>query len=115
MTTYETVLAGREEIAASTMAFHFRKPAGFSFRPGQAIDLILDSPAMEESGRHTFSLVSAPSEPELTIATRMRDSAFKRTLKTLLIGERVRHRSRSTAIFRGPRSSSPAASASHRL
>ncbi|HEX2492147.1 MAG TPA: FAD-dependent oxidoreductase [Steroidobacter sp.] len=91
MTTYETVLAGREEIAASTMAFHFRKPAGFSFRPGQAIDLILDSRALEaQSGRHTFSLVSAPSEPELTIATRMRDSAFKRTLKTLPIGEHVR-------------------------
>src|SRR6185295_15233160 len=29
----------------------------------------------------TFSLVSAPHEPQLTVATRMRDSAFKRTLK----------------------------------
>ena len=35
MTTYETVLAGREEIAASTMAFHFRKPAGLVQAPAR--------------------------------------------------------------------------------
>lgn len=78
---------GREEIAVGTMAFHFEKPAGFSFKPGQAIDLILMNPPSTEaaSGRHAFSLVSAPFQSTLTIATRLRDSAFKRALQALPI------------------------------
>jgi ferredoxin-NADP reductase len=68
------------------MAFRLAKPDGFTFKPGQAIDLVL--PALEKAGdlqaaRHTFSIVSAPFEPELVIATRMRDSAYKRELKAL--------------------------------
>jgi ferredoxin-NADP reductase len=88
VTTHEVRLAGREEIAAGTMAFHFEKPAGFSFKPGQAIDIILmDPPSVSaESARHTFSLVSAPFQGALTVATRLRDSAFKRALKALPIG-----------------------------
>ena len=39
-----------------------------------------------QSARHTFSIVSAPFENELVVATRMRDSAFKRALKALPIG-----------------------------
>jgi ferredoxin-NADP reductase len=88
VTTHEVRLAGHEEIAAGTMAFHFEKPTGFSFKPGQAIDVILMNPpsAEAESVRHTFSLVSAPFQGALTIATRMRDSAFKHVLKALPIG-----------------------------
>jgi ferredoxin-NADP reductase len=88
MNTHEARLEGREEIAAGTMAFHFEKPAGFRFKPGQAIDLILpDLPAADgQSARHTFSIVSAPFEADLAVATRMRDSAFKRALKSLPIG-----------------------------
>ena len=83
MTTHQTRLQGREEIASGTMAFHFEKPAGFSFKPGQAIDVVLLDPptADAQSARHTFSIVSAPFENELVVATRMRDSAFKRALK----------------------------------
>ena len=43
MTTYATTLEAREEIAEGTMAFHLRKPGGFDFKPGQAIDVILTS------------------------------------------------------------------------
>lgn len=73
------------------MAFHFERPAGFIFKAGQAIDLILaDAPAEDgQSARHAFSLVSAPSAQELVVATRMRDSAFKRVLKSLAVGTRV--------------------------
>jgi hypothetical protein len=35
MSTYETTLNGRDEVAEGTMAFHFEKPAAFSFKPGQ--------------------------------------------------------------------------------
>ncbi|GAB3649796.1 ferredoxin--NADP reductase [Ramlibacter alkalitolerans] len=87
--TSETVrLQRREEVAHGTMAFHFDKPAGFSFKPGQAIDLILPDPAIAgtEGARHAFSIVSAPHEGELVVATRRRDSAFKNALAGLALG-----------------------------
>lgn len=81
-------LQRREEVAHGTMAFHFDKPAGFVFKPGQTIDLILPDPAVAgtDSGRHTFSIVSAPHQDELVVTTRMRDSAFKNAMARLPIG-----------------------------
>jgi ferredoxin-NADP reductase len=79
--SYRTRFVGREEVAEGTAAFHFEKPEGFAFKPGQAIDLIL--PELARENRHAFSLVSAPFEDRLTIATRLRDSAFKRALGSL--------------------------------
>lgn len=91
MSTCQALLQAREEVAVGTMAFHFQRPAGFAFKAGQAIDLIL--PAAEVAGgqsqRHAFSLVSAPFEDELVITTRMRDSVFKRALRMLPIGALV--------------------------
>lgn len=73
------------------MAFHFDKPAGFSFKSGQAIDLILANATSADaaSTRHTFSIVGAPSEDLITIATRMRGSEFKNALAALSIGSPV--------------------------
>lgn len=81
-------LQRREELASGTMAFHFEKPAGFSFKPGQAIDLILPDPALAgtDNARHAFSIVSAPHEGTLVVATRMRDSAFKNALSRMPVG-----------------------------
>lgn len=92
MHAYETRLKGREEIAEGTMAFRFQKPPGFSFRPGQAIELELIDPASSDApaARHAFSICSAPCQADLAIATRMRESPFKRTLKQLAIGAPVR-------------------------
>jgi ferredoxin-NADP reductase len=90
MTRYKASLQGREEIATGTMAFHFEKPTGFKFKPGQAIDVVLPvTTATDASARHTFSIVSAPYEKELIVATRMRDTAFKRALKESPIGSRI--------------------------
>jgi ferredoxin-NADP reductase len=92
MTLYTTTLQSKEDVASGTMAFHLRRPDGFDFKAGQAIDL-LPSPKnaspVEASERHTFSIVSAPFEDELVIATRMRDSSFKRALAVLDIGATV--------------------------
>ena len=73
------------------MAFRFTKPPGFVFKPGQAITLVLmDPPAEANSKQRIFSLVSAPFEAELAIATRMREgSAFKRALKSLPPGAKL--------------------------
>jgi ferredoxin-NADP reductase len=85
MATQSVRLEGRDNVAEGTTAFHFSKPAGFEFKPGQAIDLVL--PALEvsqpDASRHAFSIVSAPHEPRLTVATRMRDSVYKRALGKL--------------------------------
>ena len=84
MPSYQVKLAGREELAEGTIAFRFEKPAGFNFKPGQAVVLeLLDPPPEDGQKRRTFSLVSAPFESTLAIATRMRDTAFKRALKAL--------------------------------
>ena len=91
MTTYNVKLEGRETIAEGTMAFRFEKPPGFSFKAGQAVEFeLIDPPAGDGQSRRTFSLVSAPFESTLEVATRMRDSAFKRALKALPDGAGIK-------------------------
>jgi ferredoxin-NADP reductase len=84
MPSYQAKLAGREELAEGTLGFRFEKPEGFKFKAGQAVVLeLLDPPPGDGQKRRTFSLVSAPFESTLAIATRMRDTAFKRALRAL--------------------------------
>src|SRR5687768_11772928 len=85
-------LLGRREVAYETMAFDFEKPVNFAFEAGQFVDITLLSPTetdAEGDTRH-FSIASAPFEDTLMIATRMRDSAFKRVLKALPLGTDVK-------------------------
>lgn len=85
MTTYQSRLKSREEVAEGTMAFHLEKPTDFQFRPGQYVDVtLINTPETDSQGVvRTFSIASAPYENELLVATRMRNSAFKRVLATL--------------------------------
>ncbi|MGH8657860.1 MAG: hypothetical protein ACREV4_05085 [Gammaproteobacteria bacterium] len=46
MSVYKVTLKKREEVAEGTIAFHFEKPTGFSFKAGQAIDVVLMDPAL---------------------------------------------------------------------
>jgi len=89
---YEARLLNRVEVAEDTMAFHFEKPPGFEFRPGQSSDLTLVNPPETDSEGNvrTFSIASAPFEDQLMFATRMRDTAFKRSLKTVPLGTSVK-------------------------
>lgn len=70
------------------MSFHFERPAGFEWRAGQSLDLYLVNPPEtdEEGNSRAFSIVAAPHEEEIAIATRMRDTAFKRVLKAAEVG-----------------------------
>lgn len=86
MAAYPTTLLAREDVARGTVAFHVAKPPGFRFNPGQAIDVILPGAREELDLRHTFSIVSAPHEPRIEFATRMRDSEYKRALGSLQAG-----------------------------
>jgi ferredoxin-NADP reductase len=91
MPIYKTRLRRKEEIADGTMAFHFEKPEGFAFKAGQFGDFTLINPVETDAEGNTrgFSLASAPYEADLMFATRMRDTAFKRVLKTMEIGTEV--------------------------
>jgi ferredoxin-NADP reductase len=84
-------LVSRQEIAEGTMAFRFEKPSGWKFEAGQAIDITLLAPSETdaEGNTRTFSIASAPHEESLMVATRMRDTAFKRVLKVMPVGTAV--------------------------
>ena len=88
MAIFKVKLMGRREIAAGTMAFRFEKPHGFTYTAGQFGDLTLIDPLETDAEGNTrgFSLASAPYKDELMVATRMRDTAFKRVLKALKPG-----------------------------
>src|SRR5438067_4858943 len=88
---YEVALRRREPVAEGTLAFYFDKPAGFSHEAGQnAIFTLVESPTMDAAGpSRPFTIASAPHEPELMIATRMRDSAFKRYLAAAAPGTKL--------------------------
>lgn len=93
MSEYSVQLTAHNLVAEGTMAFHLEKPSGFEYKPGQAMDFILPGEYVNTTSsdvRHTFSIVSAPDENELMVATRMRDSVFKRTLGSLAVGETVK-------------------------
>jgi ferredoxin-NADP reductase len=81
-------LTKREAVADGTMAFYFEKPHDFVYRAGQFGDFTLINPPETDAEGTTrgFSLTSAPCEKDLKIATRMRDTAFKRVLKALPYG-----------------------------
>lgn len=89
---FDTALRRRETVAEGTLAFYFEKPAGFSHQAGQhALFTLARMPETDSLGpSRTFTIASAPHEPELMIATRMRDTAFKRALKSAAIGMPMR-------------------------
>ncbi|MEX0672958.1 MAG: FAD-dependent oxidoreductase [Candidatus Paceibacterota bacterium] len=85
---YPTRLIKKEIVAEGTIVLHLKKPEEFSFKPGQHIDLGIEN--MSESDDlgsvRTLSLVSAPHEDELAVATCLRNTAFKRELQKLEVG-----------------------------
>src|SRR5487761_406358 len=84
-------LKERKEIANGTMAFFLEKPAGFEFKPGQAMEVKLENPPETdaEGNSRAFSIASAPHEPYVMFATRMRDSAMKNSLKKIPRGTEI--------------------------
>ena len=91
MKAYEASLHGRLTVAEGTKAFRISRAEGFAFKAGQAIRLeLIDPPAQAGQSSRTLSIVSAPFEDELMVATRMRDSAFKRALDALPDGAKLK-------------------------
>jgi ferredoxin-NADP reductase len=85
---YLLKLNSRREVADRTMAFEFDKPAGFTFKAGQFVEIAwVDPPETDAEGNaRAFSIASAPHEEHLVFTTRLRDTAFKRVLQKTPIG-----------------------------
>jgi ferredoxin-NADP reductase len=82
MADQRSKLMRREEVAEGTMALHFEKPSGFTFKAGQFADVTLTHLKRTPKETHApYSIASPPFENELVFTTRMRDTAFKRSLK----------------------------------
>jgi ferredoxin-NADP reductase len=89
---YTVTLTERRLVAEGTMAFYFKKPAQFLFTPGQFVDLTLLQPSETDAAGNTraFSIASAPEEETVMVATRLRETAFKRELQRISLGTPVR-------------------------
>ncbi|MFC3325053.1 ferredoxin--NADP reductase [Mesorhizobium cantuariense] len=89
--SFEVSLKGKRQIAEGTWAFAFERPDGFHFKAGQHVRMTLINPPEtdREGDSRFFSLASTPQEPDLVIAMRMRDTAFKRVLGRMQIGTKV--------------------------
>ncbi|MGB6194030.1 MAG: FAD-dependent oxidoreductase [Terracidiphilus sp.] len=85
-------LQRRENVAEGTMAFFFERPVGFVFTAGQFIDMELQSPAEtdDEGNTRAFSISSAPQDDTIMVTTRLRDTAFKRVLRTMPLETEVK-------------------------
>jgi ferredoxin-NADP reductase len=85
-------LKDRKEVAEGTMAFRFERPSNWAFKAGQYLDMtLLDPPETDSEGNvRSFSIASGPHEETLMVATRMRDTAFKRVLRTMPLGTAVK-------------------------
>src|SRR5260370_6921201 len=92
MPEFQVKLLSKKEVAEGTMAFALQKPSGFDFKPGQSSDpTLLNPPETDAEGNvRTFSIVSAPSGNDLTFATRLRDTAFKRVLRNMVPGTEIK-------------------------
>lgn len=84
-------LKGRSPVAERTMEFRFDKPADMTFKAGHSMEVTLLSPPETdgEGNSRTFSIASAPDDEDLSIVTRLRDSAFKRVLQKIPLGTEI--------------------------
>lgn len=89
--SYEVALKWKKQIAEGTYEFAFEKPEGFIFNAGQHVRMTLINPHETDSeGNSRFlTLASTPQEKNLVVAMRMRDTAFKRVLGSMQVGEKV--------------------------
>ncbi|HEX6965043.1 MAG TPA: FAD-dependent oxidoreductase [Gemmatimonadaceae bacterium] len=91
MSFFSSRLIGRHCVAHRTLAVVLERPAGFVFRAGQYIDITLPEPRFTDllGPTRSFSIASAPSERDLLLVMRVRDSAFKRSLAEMPLGAPV--------------------------
>ena len=92
MPHYTFALKEKKTVAQETMAFVFEYgDQEFTFRPGQFVDVTLENPKYKDDQGVTraFSIASSPLDSYLMVATRLTDSAMKKSLAELELGRLV--------------------------
>jgi ferredoxin-NADP reductase len=86
--SYQSSLLSRECIADHTLVVRVRRPPGLTFHAGQYVDLVLPRSPRHDvwDNLRTFSIASAPYEPDLEFLMRVSSTAFKQALNTAAIG-----------------------------
>ena len=86
------ILSDRKDVAEDTKAIWFRPEKPVRFTAGQFGDFaLIDPPYVDDKGNtRTFSIANAPGADLIMVATRLRESAYKRSLDALPIGAAVR-------------------------
>ncbi len=86
---FPVTLLEKKTVAEFMMEFFIQRPEGFQFTAGQHIDIVLPRLTNPDKAgnKRTLSIASAPDEPRLRVATRIRDSAFKCALRDAEQGE----------------------------
>jgi ferredoxin-NADP reductase len=84
-------VVSKKNIAENTLLVEFEPEERLIYQPGQYLVLNLIVPKYTDEGGSTriFSIVSCANEKRVAIATRISDSAFKRSFQELSIGEMV--------------------------
>ena len=86
---YNVKLIEKTMFTREILTFQCEKPETYEFNAGQYCFLNLpDKGIQDERGiRRHLSITSSPSENHLSFATKLSQSAFKRTLKDMSVGE----------------------------
>lgn len=88
----KATIKDKKEVAKGTLMVEFEVPGRPDFIPGQHFTIHLINPPYNDArgpNRH-FSIVNTPSQKDtLTMTTRLRDSAFKKSLQELPVGTEV--------------------------
>lgn len=93
MQGYTLTLKETRDVAVGTRLFVFNKPAGYEFKAGQYVALMVPKVAgIEIDARgltRSFSIASAPYEGDLYFAMRQGESTFKKTFWQFKLGDTV--------------------------
>src|SRR3990167_9471342 len=90
MAKHSVKLVAKKGVARETVTFHFEKPVGYTYEPGQFIELTLAQlEGDEKETKHFFTLSSAPYESFLGVTTRIRPTQLKQALNMSKIGQEV--------------------------
>ncbi len=86
-----STLLERNEIAPQTYQYFFEKPDNFDFIAGQYAFLDFTSPVNrdEKPSMRAMSIASAPCEDRLMFVMRDSDSAFKKNMRAMQVGDEL--------------------------
>ena len=89
---YDMRLIEKTMITEEILTFQCEKPQTYEFSAGQYCFITLPEKGMQDERglRRHLSITSSPTENDLSFATKLSQSAFKRTLSEMSVGETIK-------------------------